>query len=87
MTAALTRLKPVWEDTSISVRYKTRLMRFLVTSVFLYACESGALAAELQRRIQAMEIKCYRNILHISYKDRVINEEVRKKDPAGNRTT
>ena len=39
-TAALTRLKPVWNDRSISLGSKIRLMRSLVTSVFLYACES-----------------------------------------------
>ena len=51
-------------------------MRFFVTSIFLYACESWTLAAELQRRIQAMEMRRYRKILHISYKDHVTNEEV-----------
>ena len=54
-------------------------MRSLVTSIFLYACESWTLTAELQRRIQAMEMRCYRKILRISYKDPVINEEVRAK--------
>ena len=54
-------------------------MRSLVTSIFLYACESWTLTAELQRRIQAMELRCYRKILHISYKDHVTNEEVRAK--------
>ena len=49
----------------------------LVTSSFLYACESWTLTAELQRRIQAKEMRCYRRILHISYKDQVTNEEVR----------
>ena len=63
-TAALTRLKPVWIDKSISL---------------LYACESWTLTAELQRRIHAMEMRCYRKILHISYKDHVTNEEVRAK--------
>ena len=48
----------------------------LVTSIFLYACESWTLTAELQRRIQAMEMRCCRKILHISYKDHVANEEV-----------
>ena len=48
----------------------------LVTSIFLYACESWTLTAELQRRIQAMEMRCYRKILHISYKDHVTNEKV-----------
>ena len=54
-------------------------MRSLVTSIFQYACESWTLTAELQRRTQAMEMRCYRKILHISYKDHVTNEEVRAK--------
>ena len=33
-TAALTRLKPVWIDKSISLSSKIRLMRSLVTSIF-----------------------------------------------------
>ena len=63
MTAALTRMKPVWNDRSISHSSKIRLMCSLVTSIFLYACDSWTLTAELQRRIQAMEIRCYRKIL------------------------
>ena len=39
-TAALTTLKPVWNDRSISFSSKIRLMRFHVTSVLLHACES-----------------------------------------------
>ena len=54
-------------------------MRSLVTSIFLYACESWTLTAELQRRIQTMDMRCYRRILHISYEDHVTNEEVRAK--------
>ena len=34
-TAALTRLKPVWIDKSISLNSKICLMRSLVTSIFL----------------------------------------------------
>ena len=78
-TAALTRLKPVWHDRSVSHSFKIRLMRSLVTSIFLYACESWTLTAELQRRIQAKEMRCYRKILHISYKDHVTNEEAHAK--------
>ena len=49
-TATLTRLKPVWIDKSISLSFKISLMCSLVTSIFLYACESWTLTAELQRR-------------------------------------
>ena len=51
----------------------------LVTSIFLYACESWTPTAELQRRIQAMEMRCYCKTLHISYKDHVTNQEVHAK--------
>ena len=51
-------------------------MHSLVTSIFLYACESWTLTAELQRRIQAMEMWSYCKILHISRKDHAANEEV-----------
>ena len=78
-TAAFTRLKPVWNERSISLSSKILLMRSLVTSIFLYACESWTLTAELQRRIQAMEMRSYRRILSISYKDHVTREKARAK--------
>ena len=53
-----------------------RLMCSLVTSIFLNACESWTFTAELQRRIQALEMRCYRKILRISYKDHVTNKGV-----------
>ena len=40
-TAALTRLKPVWIDKSISLSSKIRLMCSLVTSIFLYVVNHG----------------------------------------------
>ena len=78
-TAALTRLKPVWKDSNISLSSKIRLMLSLVTSIFLLACESWTFTAELQRRIRAMEMRCYCKIPRISYKVHVTNEEVRAK--------
>ena len=75
-TAALARIKPVWNDRRIFLSSKTQLMCSLVTSIFLYACESWYLTAELQRWIQAMEMmRCYCKILCISNKDYVTNEE------------
>ena len=78
-TAALKRLKQVWNDRSISLSTKIRLMRSFVTFIFLHAYEPLTLTAELQRKIQAMEMRCYRKIVRSSYKDHVTNEEVRAK--------
>ena len=77
LTGKRLRKEPSWPNkTTFISSSKIRLMRSLVTSIFLYACESWTLTAELQRRIQSMEKRCYRKILHISYKDHVTNEEV-----------
>ena len=46
-TAALTNLKLIWRDNNISLGSKVKLMRSLVISIFLYACESWTLTAEL----------------------------------------
>ena len=77
-TAALTKLKPIWRDNNISLGSKVKLMLSLVISIFLYACESWTLTAELEKRTH-VEMRCYRRLLNISYKDRVTNEEVRRK--------
>ena len=76
-TAALSRLKILWKDKYISLASKVKLMRTLILSTFLYACESWTLTAEIERRIQALEMRCYRRLLNISSKDHVTNEEVR----------
>ena len=47
-TAVLTKLKPIWRDNNISLGSKVKLMLSLVISVFLYACESWTLTAELE---------------------------------------
>ena len=75
-TAALSRLKIIWRDKNISLTSKVKLMRTLILSSFPYACESQTLTAEIKRRIQALEMRCYRSILNFSYKDYVTNEEV-----------
>ena len=80
-TAALTKLKPIWNDRSISLSSKIWLMHTLVTSIFLYACESWTLTEKLQRKIQTMEIRCCHKILHTSYKNQ---QGSPCQDPAGN---
>ena len=45
-------------------------------SIFLYACETWAIAADIERRIQALEMRCFHKLLSISYKDHISNEEL-----------
>ena len=78
-TAALTTLKTIWNDRKIALSSKIRLMRSLVMSIFIYACESCTLTADTVRRIQAMEMRCLRKLLGITYRDHISNEEVRNR--------
>ena len=73
---ALTKLKAIWKDKNIALSSKIRLMRSLVISIFLYACETWTLTAELEKKIQTTEMRCFRGLLGISYRDHVTNEKV-----------
>ena len=48
----------------------------VVISIFLYACETWTLTAELEKKIQTTEMRCFRRLLGISYRDHVTNEKV-----------
>ena len=56
LLSSFTSRPAVWNERSISLSSKIRLMRSLATSIVLYACESSILTAELQRRIRVKEM-------------------------------
>ena len=76
-TAALARLKTIWSDKHISLSSKIRLMRSLVISVLLYACETWTLTADILKKLQATDMRCFRKLLGISYRDHITNNAVR----------
>ena len=46
---------------------------------FFYACETWTITADIERRIQTLEMRCFRKLLGISYRDYITNEEVKAK--------
>ena len=52
-------------------------MRSLVISVLLYACETWTLTADILKKLQATEMRCFRKLLGISYRDHITNDAVR----------
>ena len=54
-------------------------MRALIISIFLYACESWTLNKDLEKRFQAFEMRCFRKLLGINYRDRITNNKVRSR--------
>ena len=74
--AALTKLRIIWDNKNIDLSSKIRLLCFLVMSIFLYSCETLTLTTEIERKIQTVEMRSFRYLLGISYKDHITNEEV-----------
>ena len=76
---ALSKLNVIWYDKSLQLNLKIRLMQSLVNSIFLYACETWKLTKELHGRIRALEMRCLRKLMNISYRDKITNSEVRSR--------
>ena len=77
--AALTKLKIIWDDKNIDLSSKIRLLCSLVISIYLYSCETWTLTAEIERKIQTVEMRSFRRLLDISYKDHITNKEVQSR--------
>ena len=52
-------------------------MSSLAMSRFLCAYETWTITADIERRIQALEMRCFRKLLGISYRDHITNEQVK----------
>ena len=75
-TPALTKLTPIRRDSNISLGSKVKLMRSLVISIFLYACESWQ---SERKECRLRRLDATGGHLNILYKDHVTNEELRRK--------
>lgn len=74
--SAMTKLQVVWKDKNIHLKSKIRLLRAVVISVLLYACQTWTINAEITRRIQAFEMRCYRTLLQVKYTEHRTNLSV-----------
>jgi hypothetical protein len=75
-SVVLGKLQRVWKDKDISLRTKLRLVKALVNPVLLYGSEAWTIKKADEKKLQAFEMRCYRRILNISWKDKVRNEDV-----------
>ena len=79
-TSALAKLTTIWDDKNIDLSSQIRQnLRSIVMSIFLYYCETWTLTAEIERKIQVMEMRSFRRLLSISYKYHITNEEFRRR--------
>ena len=77
-TSSLAKLKPIWRDKNISMKTRMSLLRALVTSVFLYGCETWTLNAEMEKRINSFEMNCMRRLLQVHYTSHTSNKQIRE---------
>ena len=74
--SAMTKLSILWGKNFIRIPKKIKLHKSLVFSILLYRNENWTLPADPERRIQALENKCYRKMLGIPYRDHKTSEYV-----------
>ena len=74
-TATVTKLKVIWNDKNIAIRSKISLMHSLAMSTFLSVFETWTITADIERRIQVLEMRCFLKLLGISYIDYITDEE------------
>ena len=78
-TSTLARFDKIWKSRGIRLPTKIKLTKALVNSVLLYGCESWTLSPKLLRKIESFEMKVYRRLLGITWKERRTNDYVWKK--------
>ena len=71
-------LRHVWNGKKLTIQNKLRILTTCVFSVLLYASESWTLKETDNKKLLTFEMKCYRRILKISWKDMIRNEDIRK---------
>ena len=79
-TSAKTSLKHIWNSKKLKIDNKLQILKTCVFSVLLYAAETWTLKEVDKRKLLAFEMKCYRRVLRISWRDMIRNEDIKGRD-------
>ena len=75
-TSALAKLDVIWRARNIRMRNKLLLARPVVAATLLYACESWTISKKDEQKLRAFEMRTYRRLLGISWREKKTNEWV-----------
>jgi hypothetical protein len=78
-TGAMASLKHIWNSKKLKIDNKLKILKTCVFSVLLYASETWTLKETDKKKLLAFEMKCYRRILRINWRDMIRNEDIRKR--------
>lgn len=76
---AMADLTKIWKDRDVSLDTKTRLVKALVHPIITYAAETWTIRKEDRKRIDAMEMWCWRKMMSIPWKAMWTNKAVLEK--------
>ena len=68
--------KRAWKNKRLDIRTKIRIYEACVLSTLLYGSETWALYRRQEKRLNIFHLRCLRNILGITWQDKVTNVEV-----------
>lgn len=83
---AMALLTKNWHNRDLMFLTKLKLDGAMMLSILLYCCASWTLNADMKKRIQAFEMKCYRGFLRISRVQHKTNGSRLKQDPKSHYT-
>ena len=72
-------LKTLWSSRELSTKTKIDVLVSCMFSRLLYAAETWTIKAIYARKLFAFEMRCYRRILRICWKDKVSNKVIRER--------
>ena len=72
-------MKNIFKRHDIGIDTKVRLLNSCVVPVMTYGAESWTMTKEMERKVDAQQIRWLRRIMGINYRDHKTNEEVRER--------
>ena len=74
----MTNLDSIFKSRDITLPTKVRLVKAMVFPVVMYGCESWAVTKAECRRIDALELWCWRRLLRVPWPARRSNQSILK---------
>ena len=73
---AFRRMSSMLTNRRISIETRKRAIKTYVWSTLLYGCEAWTVSVEMERKLEAMEMWCWRRMLRVSWVERRSNASI-----------